>query len=224
MSDEISRGEYSWEVKKRSTLPVDFEHRQPLPDGELNELRGRLRPEGKAVTILQLPPPGTDLVSFLRDELPLLGYDQTKLMKRVIAKDRLRKAIKMGTDRDGASILDYHGGDDGERLAMIEHGLDPDLDAGLVTYVSKLDLGSDKQWIRPNIPSFAALIYAPDAIQHIKPSRNRSNSFSNGFAMFTDARLVEPSLLAVLTPITRDEIAEQEDTASQYDWSKITLS
>jgi len=45
--------------------------------------------------------------------------------------------------------------------------------------------------------NMAILIYAPEAIKSIQPSKNKTNSFSNGFHMFLDKRLIHPSLLAV---------------------------
>lgn len=116
-----------------------------------------------------------------------------------------------GTDRDSSSQLDYHGGDDGERLAMIENGLNPSADGSLVTYVADLNLDDDRPWPKPNDPSFAALIYAPDAVEYIRPSSNRSNSYSNGFAMFKDRRLIQQSLIAVLSPMSCAELYRQDD-------------
>lgn len=207
MPDEISN-DYLPEIRlgRQVSLPPDFKPRQPLPDDELQDIRGKLRPEGQIPAVIEMPPPGEDLLPFLQQQLHVLGYKQTRLIRRVVSKDMLQKAIMSGTDRDSSSQLDYHGGDDGERLAMIENGLNPLADRGLVTYVANLDLNSKRPWVRPNDPSFAVLIYAPDAIQYIQPSSNRTGSFSNGFAMFKDRRLVQPSLLAVLSPVSRAEI------------------
>lgn len=192
-------------------LPPDFKHRQPLPDEELQNLRRGLRPEGTAPAIIELPHQGEDMIPLLRDRLQALGYNGTRVIRRVVTSDRLKKAIMTGTDRDSSSQLDYHGGDDGEKLAMIENGLNPLADGGVVTYVADLDLEGGKVWTRPVDSSFSVLIYAPDAIQYIRPSSNRTGSFSNGFAMFLDRRLIQPSLLAVLSPVPPQEIFRQSD-------------
>ena len=181
----------------RPVLPRDFKHRPPLSDDELQEIRSKLRPVESQVAVLQLPPPGEDLIPYLREQLAKRGYDQTHFLRRAIQKDRVPIAIQTGTDRDISSRVEYHGGHDGERLAMIEHGLNPDTDAELVTYVKDIDLSNGKPWIRPTDTGFAALIYAPDAIQYIHPS---TGTTSNGFAAFRDRKLIQPSLLAVLTP------------------------
>jgi hypothetical protein len=156
-----------------------------------------LRPAEKLIERFNLPPEGESITKHVVESLKQQGLYRVGLKVRVIARERLQKAISSGTDRDHTSLVTvHHGGDDGEELAMKENGLDAMRDLGQVTYVSELDTWSDD---RKKHGDMVILVYAPEALKPIQPSESKSNSSSNGFHMFLDKRLVQRSLLAVFS-------------------------
>lgn len=156
-----------------------------------------LRPAEKLVERFTLPAEGESITAHMVESLKKAGIYRTGLKIRVIARERLQKALASGTDRDYTSLVTiHHGGDDGEELAMKENNLDAMRDLEQVTYVSAIDTWSAD---RKRHGDMVVLVYAPEALKAIQPSQNKTGSFSNGFHMFLDKRLIKPSLLAVFS-------------------------
>lgn len=88
-----------------------------------------------------------------------------------------------GTDRsNGMSLTTHHDGDDGEWLAMIEHGVRTH-ETGRTTYVSNFTERDLHDLVRG--PFGAALaIYDARGLMSCQPSHNKTNSFSNGHHLF----------------------------------------
>ncbi len=146
----------------------------------------------------ELPAHGEHLFSLVESLLSDKGWMREGLRTRWIGAKRLGLSLVTGTDRDITSSIYHHSGADGEVLAMKENGLHPRLDLDLVTYVG--NLRNLTQYTMPALTDRGLLIYAPEALKSIQPSKNKTGSFSNGFHMFLDRRLIEPSLLVVLRP------------------------
>lgn len=156
-----------------------------------------LRSAEKPVEKFGLPAEGEPLTTYMIESLKSAGVWRPSLKVRVISRERLEKALASGTDRDGTSLTTiHHGGDDGEELAMKQNDLDASRDLGQTTYVSELDTWSAD---RKRHGDLVVLVYAPEALKSIQPTENKTGSFSNGFHMFTDRRLIKPSLLAVFS-------------------------
>jgi hypothetical protein len=150
----------------------------------------------KPVARFDLPAVGDSIKTHIVESLKSAGIYRPGLKVRFISRERLQKALSTGTDRDHSSLVTiHHGGDDGEELAMKENGLDAKMDLGQVTYVSELDTTWSADAKRHG--DLVVLVYAPEALKAIQPSQNKTNSFANGFHMFVDKRLIQPSLLAV---------------------------
>ena len=163
----------------------------------IDNIRPMLRPEGLPIQDFSLPQEGESLTEHIISSLQQAGLYRKGLKIRVISKERVQNAFATGTDRDHTSLTTiHHGGDDGEELAMKENGLDASRDCDQVSYLSDFD-----QWAKDRKMTgdrnMAILVYAPDAIKPIQPSRNKTDSTSNGFHMFLDKRLIHSSLLAV---------------------------
>lgn len=156
-----------------------------------------LRAAEKPIERFNLPAEGESITTHMVESLKKAGLYRAGLKVRVIARERLQKALASGTDRDHTSLVTiHHGGDDGEELAMKENNLDAMRDLEQVTYVSEFDTWSAD---RKRHGDMVVLVYAPEALKSIQPSQNKTNSFSNGFHMFLDKRLIQPSLLAVFS-------------------------
>jgi len=138
-----------------------------------------------------LPKPGKKLGDYIRNRLISEGLDIAQLKIRSIYDvERVSVAVKTGNDRDNMSMRhgNYHGGYDGEELAMIRYGI---TNAGDTTYLSDLvrwESSEDQEKI-------AILIYYSDAVEGIGPSGYMK---SNGFHAFHfSGEIKQRSLLAV---------------------------
>lgn len=174
------------------------------PD-DIETALGLLRREGSTPAFFELTtiPPEMNLVEVLRSWLQDQGYDYTDLKVRHILYNRLNLAMTTGTDRDFFSTI-YN--PSRTYVAMQEIGLNPTTVANLVTYVIDLNLESDEAWFNSDNPLtryWAHLVYAPHALREIP------NSIF-GLHVFTDTRLIEPSLLAVFSPIPMSQVQAQE--------------
>lgn len=163
----------------------------------IDTVRPMLRPEGLPIQDFSLPQEGESLTEHIISSLQQAGLYRKGLKIRVISKERVQHAFATGTDRDHTSLTTiHHGGDDGEELAMKENGLDASRDCDQVSYLSDFDQWSKDRKMTGD-RNMAILVYAPEAVKPIQPSKNRTGSTSNGFHMFLDRRLIHPSLLAV---------------------------
>ena len=116
---------------------------------------------------------------------------EAPLMKRVFDPTRVPIMLCTGTDRqNGMCLTDHHCGDDGEWLAMKEHGLGIH-ETGRTTYVSNFRERDTRDLTKGG----AVAIYDSRGLMSCQPSLNKTNSFSNGHHLF----LVPPrnALLAV---------------------------
>ena len=163
----------------------------------IDAVRPMLRPKEQPIIDFSLPQEGESLTQHIVDSLQQAGLYRKGLKIRVINRERVQHAFSTGTDRDDTSLTTiHHGGDDGEELAMKENGLDATRDVDQVSYLSDFDgWAQDRKMSQDR--NMAILIYAPEAIKPIQPSKNKTGSTSNGFHMFLDKRLIHPSLLAV---------------------------
>ena len=116
-------------------------------------------------------------------------------MMRLFAADRVGAVILHGTDRqNGMDLCAHHHGRDGEWLAMWEHGLELH-ETGRTTYVSAFNDRIAYDLLKSR--DYALAIYDGRGLLSCQPSRNATDSYSNGHHLF----LVPPraALLAVVS-------------------------
>lgn len=196
--DQVSFGS---PLARRDDAPDFFEHSKYGPDSNKVELVERRSDEAKKIFSerasslpLRIPrnPDGETNYEYIITKLSEAGITpEAPLMKRVFDAARVPLMLGTGTDRqNGMTLTSHHGGDDGEWLAMKEHGLGI-FDTGRTTYVS----GFSERDTRDLTQAGAVAIYDSRGLMSCQPSINRTNSFSNGHHLF----LVPPrdALLAV---------------------------
>lgn len=165
----------------------------------------KLRPSSTPPLQGELPRQGEAVFPLVESLLSRMGWIREGLKSRWISASRISLAFTTGTDRSKNSMLSAHAEYDGEYLSMSEHGLVLEEDRDLVTYVSSLGILTD--YTMGAASDRGLLIYAPEALKSIPPSKSKSGSSSNGFHMFLDRRLIEPSLLAVFRPNGQPDIS-----------------
>jgi hypothetical protein len=108
---------------------------------------------------------------------------EAPLMKRQFGRDQLPQMQWQGTDRlAGMSLTSHRGGDDGEWLAMIEHGLKMH-ETNRTTYVSPLT-DRDTRDLSQSPFGDCLAIYDSRGLMSCQPSHNKTDSFSNGHHLF----------------------------------------
>lgn len=134
--------------------------------------------------IIPKNPNGPTNYEYIATKLKEAGIDTSIAMeKRVFSSERVTNVIYQGTDRsNGLSLLNHHGGDDGEWLAMIEYGLKLH-ETGRTTYSSRFSQ-NDKHELAGRVPGYALALYDARALIDCQPSHNKSNSNSNGHKLF----------------------------------------
>lgn len=107
-------------------------------------------------------------------------------------RNRIDLAISTGNDRDNNSqnVRNYHGGYDGEKLAMIRSGVN----SGQTTYVSDVKMEDYSDFLKKNK---YILVYSGEAMGGVGPN---GYELSNGFNVFyfTEDDIMKRSLLAVI--------------------------
>jgi hypothetical protein len=134
---------------------------------------------------------------YITNKIAEAGIDitNTPLMHRFFSEERISHMKIHGTDRtNGMNLLAHHEGRDGEWLAMIEHGLKI-FETARTTYVAPLTPKHAYDLLKAS--SYAVEIYDVRGLMPCQPSRNETNSFSNGHHVF----LVPPksALIAVVS-------------------------
>jgi hypothetical protein len=151
----------------------------------------RLRPFGTLIPCYRLSSDKQELSIPIKQTLENSGINIEGLKVRYIyKKEQLPTAMLTGNDRTVSSFFhqSHHNGYDGEKLAMIRHGI---TSATETTYVDNL-----KNWKHNNLEEDPAiLIYSPDALDGIGPL---GFMLSNQFHAFHFCReVMQRSLLAV---------------------------
>lgn len=188
-------------LARRAAAPNFFEHSKYGPDqskvervralsDKATEMLGE-RVSGAPIRIPRNPNGETDY-KYIITKLAEAGITpEAPLMKRVFDATRVSLMLGTGTDRqNGMSLTVHHSGDDGEWLAMKEHGLGIQ-ETGRTTYVSDFNERDTRDLTKEG----SVAIYDSRGLMSCQPSLNKTNSFSNGYHLF----LVPPrhALLAV---------------------------
>jgi hypothetical protein len=183
-------------------------------DSALSELeaicfqKANLRPQGFIVPKYRSPLAGEELGDYIRLTLASRRINPERLKVRELLKPRrVNLAIHTGCDRDSKSKTDYHGGYDGEKLAMIRCGI---TSTGDTLYLANL-----RNWSSKNRQKeYAVLVYSPDGVEGISPLGDMA-MVSNGFHAFPfSGDIKQRSLLAVferdfsLNPINSKKIPD----------------
>jgi len=156
--------------------------------------KSRLRPNNSVVPRIKLPEYGTtSWGKIIIDVLSNYGISTQEGKMRFLESSQYKEnAVMTGNDRaerNLASYRNYHGGCDGEELAMIRQGV---TDASNTTYVST-GISSEQMGYNKSTP--AILVYSPDALERIGPL---SFPNSNGFSVFHfGGEIKRRSLLAI---------------------------
>jgi hypothetical protein len=182
------------QYQTRSLVP---ERRTFLSHTELDQVTPQLRHEGTLPLLVSLPNNEVNLLPFIKASLVKIDSTLIRFFYREIRKSSLPLALTTGTDRNRFSYIDFAGGENGERLAMIENGLDPKTDCNLVTYAYDSAL---TRKVGPLFADHCLLIYPPQTLKFISSRRSVSGDYCNGFAMFVDPRIINRSLRAVFLP------------------------
>lgn len=177
------------EFNEAQTLSVEETYKKILEVCIQNSnLRHPSEDVKKIILHLEDLPSDISLVDILRQH----GIEGSNLKIRHLENgERLNQAIRSGNDRSAGSQTrrNYHGGRDGEELALIRAGAQD----GQSTYVAPLPNHLGVSYLRMHK---AILIYTGDALDYVGPVVPRANGFS--VFHFTEEGIMRRSLLAVI--------------------------